>query len=195
MSRSATSEGAAKLGVAAFEASSKVSAEFLAITYGALVLQMVQDLPQEDDVSSVNQQLEQSGYRIGARLVEEYSVKSGAPPCHTFAQAAESVALIGLKMFLNINAEVSPVKDSADTFSITFTENPLALFVELPPGPVREKLWYSNVLCGVIGGALGLVGFQTEVQYVRDRLRGDVKDEITVRFKGREKEVFQVEKN
>lgn len=195
MSRSSTGESAAKLGQAAFDASNKINAEFLAISYGALVRQMVQDLPQEDDITSVNQQLEQSGYRIGARLIEEYSVRSGAPPCHTFALAAESVALTGLKMFLNINAEVAPVKDSADTFSITFTENPLTLFVELPPGPIREKLWYSNVLCGVIGGALSLVGFHTEVQYVRDKLRGDTRDEITLRFKGREKEVFQVERN
>lgn len=192
MSRSA--DNAARLGLAAFESSSKVSAEFLAISYGALVLQMVKGLAQEDDVESVNQQLAQSGFRIGVRLIEEYSIRSGAAPCTTFAQAAEGVALTGLRMFLGIDADVGPVKDSADTFSVTFADNPLALFVELPPGPVRDKLWFSNVLCGVMGGALSLVGFQTEVRYVRDTLRGDAKDEITIRFKGREKETFQVDK-
>lgn len=190
-----TTSSAAKLGETAFEAGDKVSAEFFAISYGALVQQLVADVPQEDDVESVNQQLEAIGHRIGARLIEEYSVRNDAPPCRTFAQAADGVALTGLRMFLNIVAEVAPVKDSADTFSITFHDNPLALFVELPDGPLKERLWYSNILCGVIGGALSLVGFQTEVRFARDQLRGDAKNEITIRFKGRERETFQVERN
>jgi hypothetical protein len=41
-----------------------------------------------------------------------------------------------------------------------FEENPLADFVELPDdGRAQEELWYSNVLCGVVRGALEMVSF------------------------------------
>jgi len=43
------------------------------------------------------------------------------------------------------------------SFSLIFDENPLADFVELPEEGPYEKLWYSNVLCGVIRGALEMV--------------------------------------
>ena len=43
------------------------------------------------------------------------------------------------------------------SFSLLFDENPLADFVELPEDGPYEKLWYSNVLCGVIRGALEMV--------------------------------------
>ena len=43
------------------------------------------------------------------------------------------------------------------SFSLVFDENPLADFVELPEDGPYEKLWYSNVLCGVIRGALEMV--------------------------------------
>ncbi|EPY30969.1 trafficking protein particle complex subunit-like protein [Strigomonas culicis] len=190
----AATSSAVRLGEQIFDASEKVNAEFFAISYGALVRQLVDHLPQDDDVPSVNEQLFAIGHRIGVRLIEEYSVKinslGNAPAgCRTFAQAAERVALTGLRMFLNIKADLSPVKDSADTFSIKFQDNPLNLFVELPEGPLREKLWYSNVLCGVISGALTLVSFQTKVDYVRDVLRGDSMNEITLRFSGAERDV------
>lgn len=184
----------AQLGDAAFDANVKVSAEFFALTYGALVQQMAEELSQEDDVEQVNQQLYNMGHRIGARLIEEYSVRSGAAPCRSFSQAAEGVALVGLRMFLGVSAELAQVKDSADTFAISFQDNPLALFVELPEGTLKEHLWYSNMLCGVITGALSLVGFQAEARFSRDKLRGDSKNEIILHFKGRERETFQVER-
>lgn len=62
------------------------------------------DLVHEDDVESVNRQLEAAGHRIGARLIEEYSVRSNNEPCRTFAEAANGVGLVGFKMFLNVNA-------------------------------------------------------------------------------------------
>jgi hypothetical protein len=43
-------------------------------------------------------------------------------------------------------------------FSLVFEENPLADFVELPDdGRAQDELWYSNMLCGVIRGALEMV--------------------------------------
>lgn len=43
-------------------------------------------------------------------------------------------------------------------FSLLFDENPLADFVELPDdGRAQDELWFSNIFCGVLRGALEMV--------------------------------------
>lgn len=44
------------------------------------------------------------------------------------------------------------------SFVLTLDDNPLAEFVELPDKALNAGLWYSNVLCGVLRGALEMVG-------------------------------------
>jgi hypothetical protein len=44
-------------------------------------------------------------------------------------------------------------------FTLTLDENPLTEFVELPEEAIESGLWFSNVLCGVLRGALEMVGF------------------------------------
>jgi len=43
-------------------------------------------------------------------------------------------------------------------FTLTLDENPLTEFVELPEEAIESGLWFSNVLCGVLRGALEMVG-------------------------------------
>jgi trafficking protein particle complex subunit 3 len=42
-------------------------------------------------------------------------------------------------------------------FTLTLDENPLTEFVELPEESIEGGLWFSNVLCGVLRGALEMV--------------------------------------
>jgi hypothetical protein len=42
-------------------------------------------------------------------------------------------------------------------FTLTLDENPLTEFVELPEEAIEAGLWFSNVLCGVLRGALEMV--------------------------------------
>lgn len=42
-------------------------------------------------------------------------------------------------------------------FALTLEENPLAEMAELPAEAVEGGLWFSNVLCGVLRGALEMV--------------------------------------
>jgi trafficking protein particle complex subunit 3 len=42
-------------------------------------------------------------------------------------------------------------------FTLTIDDNPLAEFVELPEEAIEGGLWFSNVLCGVLRGALEMV--------------------------------------
>lgn len=66
---------------------------------------------------------------------------------------------IGFKIFLNITPTVTNWTSDNKQFSLIFEENPLTDFVELPDdGRAQDELWYSNVLCGVLRGALEMVG-------------------------------------
>ena len=58
-------------------------------------------------------------------------------------------------MFLGVTPAVTKWSPASDEFSLVLDNNPLAEFVELPPG--HEKLFYSNILCGVLRGALEMV--------------------------------------
>lgn len=81
---------------------------------------------------------------------------------------------MGFKSFLNVtpsithgvpppppsprDSGVSATQASAgSTFTLTLDENPLAEFVELPEEALEGDLWFSNILCGVIRGALEMV--------------------------------------
>ncbi len=61
----------------------------------------------------------------------------------------------GFKMFLGITPVVTNWSPAGDEFSLLMENNPLTEFVELPPG--HGNLSYSNILCGVLRGALEMV--------------------------------------
>lgn len=126
------------------------------MTYGTIVAQLCKDY--DGDYGEVNKQLDKMGYNIGMRLIEEFLAKSNTGLCANLRETAEVISKIGFRIFLNITPTVTNWSADSKEFTLIFDENPLADFVELPDdGKAQDELWYSNIMCGVIRGALEMV--------------------------------------
>jgi len=141
----------------------KINAEVVTLTYGTIVAQLCRDLTvpntiNKTDYNAVNKELDRMGYNMGLRLIEDFLAKTGTGQCSNFRETAEMISKVGFKVFINITPNVSNWSKDSDSFHLVFEENPLADFVELPDdGRAQDELWYSNILCGVIRGAMEMV--------------------------------------
>jgi len=172
----------AKVGEQTFNKIDKINSELLAMTYGSLVTQMLKDY---EDVAAINQQLDKMGYKMGMRMIDEFMSKSGltSGACKEFKDTAESIAKVGFKMFLGVNANIGNWNKDQTEYSIIFDENPLNDFVELPEAIKQKRLYYSNIICGVIRGALEMILMRVECEYKKCPLLGDDQSEIRVKLK------------
>mmetsp|Transcript_111 Transcript_111/g.162 ORF Transcript_111/g.162 Transcript_111/m.162 type:complete len:201 (+) Transcript_111:87-689(+) len=182
----------AQAGAALWAKMPKANTELFALTYGSLVTELVRDY---EDPIEVNAQLDRIGHSIGVRCVDEFLSKADVSgmgermfACSTLRDTAEVVAKVGLKMFLGVTAEVGGFSQDQKSFSVYLQDNPLSTFVELPSesaqgGDDLRRLKYSQILCGVIRGALEQVNLKVECNIVRDTLKGDEVNEIRVDLK------------
>lgn len=171
----------------------KANAELFALTYGALVTEVLRDYG--EDVQQVNEQLDKMGYSMGVRCVDEYLAKlsTAAPPCSNFLETAEVLAKSAFKMFLGITADVIVHEKLGDdnegqSYSLLLTDNPLAIFVEMPDTFLdkenpKSQLEYNQLYCGLIRGALEMLNMRVECSMVKSTLRGDDVNEIKVQLK------------
>ena len=75
---------------------------------------------------------------------------------HFIVNFADLLSLqLGFKMFLGFSPVITNWSAASDEFSLILDNNPLAEFAELPEG--HEGLLFSNILCGVLRGALEMV--------------------------------------
>ena len=144
----------------------KINAEVVTLTYGTIVSQLCRDLilpntANKTDYNAVNVELDKMGFNIGLRLIEDFLARSNTGQCTNFRETAEMISKVGFKIFMNITPSVTNWSQDARVFHLVLEENPLADFVELPDdGRAQDELWYSNILSGVIRGALEMVGAQ-----------------------------------
>ncbi|CAG98514.1 TRAPP complex core subunit BET3 [Kluyveromyces lactis] len=157
----------------------KINAELFTLTYGSIVSQLCQDY--QRDFKKVNDQLFSMGYNIGIRLIEDFLARTAIPRCDNFVTTSEVISKCAFKIFLNITPHVTNWSNTKNSFSLIFDENPLSDFVELPMDASKE-LWYSNILCGVLKGALEMVQLDCEVYFVSDVLRGNTQTELRVKL-------------
>lgn len=160
---------------------SKINAELFTLTYGSIVSQLCQDYHR--DFKKVNAQLFSMGYNIGVRLIEDFLARTALPRCENLTVTSEAISKCAFKVFLNITPHVTNWSNNKNAFSLIFEENPLSDFVELPMDASKE-LWYSNILCGVLKGALEMVQLDCDVYFVSDVLRGAARTELRVKLNG-----------
>ncbi len=48
------------------------------------------------------------------------------------------------------------------------------------PTKLSSKLWYTNIICGIIRGALEMINVKVKAYFIKDILRGDSETEIRV---------------
>jgi hypothetical protein len=132
----------------------KANAEFFALTYGALVAELVRDL---EDSSSVEKELDRMGHSMGIRCIEEVLAK--APELRvTVFKDTHNVVKMAFKLFLGLTVDV--VATDENVYTIKYPENPLTIFVELPPD--RQDLEYSQMLAGMVRGMLEMLQFECD---------------------------------
>mmetsp|Transcript_10593 Transcript_10593/g.19372 ORF Transcript_10593/g.19372 Transcript_10593/m.19372 type:complete len:183 (-) Transcript_10593:173-721(-) len=161
------------------------SAEAFTLMYGSIVRQLISDF---EDISEVNKQLDQMGYNIGIRLIDEYLVKTRNARCNSFRETAEAIAKQALHMFLNFQATVAKWNLDETECSLIFYENPFSDFVELPDE--YRELKFCNILCGVIRGALEMINVDVECAWLQDMLKGDDCNEVRLKLKEYRNENF-----
>jgi trafficking protein particle complex subunit 3 len=66
------------------------NSELLTLTYGALVSQMLRDY---DNVDDVNKKLEQLGYNMGMRIIEDFLSRTNSARCLDMNSTAEKIQL------------------------------------------------------------------------------------------------------
>lgn len=119
----------------------------MTFTYGSLIMRLLKDYEKTEEI---NDQLQKMGYNIGIRLVDDFISKGNIGQCQSFKDTIDYIAKIGFKNYLGVGCDVIVYSDKE--FGLSFMENPLNDFVELP-----EKyygLWYSNLIPGIITGGL-----------------------------------------
>lgn len=74
-------------------------------------------------------------------------------------------------MFLGVRGKVQDYqqKEGITSFLLVFSENPLNDFVQLPKE--YEELHYSNLICGVIRGALNQIQIEAVCTFEQDGLK------------------------
>lgn len=157
----------------------KINAELFTLTYGVIVSQLCNDY--ERDFEKINNQLFQMGHSIGVRLIEDFLARTALPRCEDMMKTSEVISKCAFKIFLNMTPAVTNWSGNKDAFSLIIDDNPLSDFVELPMDAMKQ-LWYSNVLCGVLKGALEMVQLDCDVWFVSDILKGDQQTELRIKL-------------
>jgi trafficking protein particle complex subunit 3 len=160
----------------------KASVELFALTYGALVGELLRDLEKSDLISA---ELDRMGHSMGLRGMEELlSTQQQQSPDLNAAIAVgnssfpETAAVLqtALKMFFGVSTDEA--HSTLDSYSLLFVDNPFTIFVELPDD--YAGLEYCALLTGWCRGCLEVLQMDCACEMKQSVLKGDAVNEISV---------------
>ncbi|XP_067874554.1 trafficking protein particle complex subunit 3-like isoform X1 [Heterodontus francisci] len=166
-----------------------MSTELFILTYGTLVAQLCEDYEKDEDI---NKELDKMGCNIGVRLVEDFLARSNIAQCRNFHETAEVIAKVAFKMYLGVTPRVTFWNQAGDDCSLFLEKNPLMSYVEIPEK--HSYLLYSNLICGILRGALKMVRLHVDIQLLQDSVKDNKVTEIRMKLMRRHKVVRTVEK-
>jgi trafficking protein particle complex subunit 3 len=167
---------ASQVATALWQKQAKCNAEFFALTYGALVAELLRDL---EDAAQITAELDRMGHSIGVRCIEEVLAKTNAST-KSFAETAELMQT-AFRMFLGLSMDAKVISETS--YLLSFPDNPLAIFVELPPPASENKLEYSQLLAGMVHGMLEMLQYDVSSRIASSVLAGGETNEIAVELK------------
>jgi hypothetical protein len=136
--------------------------DLINLVYGCIVKETLAEC--KDNLEECNKRLEQIGFDIGMRLIDEFLIKTESESCKTFKDVMEKIAL-AFKLYLGIETRLLQRNDAE--FSITMFDNPFDENVFLPNE--LKILNYSIIICGLIKGALECLNYRVKCYFVYDR--------------------------
>ncbi|GKY97817.1 hypothetical protein MPSEU_000739800 [Mayamaea pseudoterrestris] len=153
----------------------KANAELFALTYGALVSELLRDL---EKPNLVQEELEKMGVSMGLRAMEEFLAKNSSTTIpRSFGEGTAEAIVTALKMFLGMSCEAK-WKEPNKSFLIQFVENPFTIFVE-PPEEFID-LEYNQLLAGMCRGMLEVLQLDCAASVTQSILKGDEYYELTI---------------
>ena len=138
--------------------------ELLTFMYGSLLVRLTKDIK---DINELNTKIESIGYEMGKRLVDD--LIDDFPRGQDLSDQNKLIEkLINqiAQYYLGIRGNYNQVSDTE--FHLFFQENPISFYVELPES--LSNLCYSNIICGIIRGALEISGFEVTCEFVKDKM-------------------------
>ena len=107
------------------------------MTYGALVVQLIQDY---EDYGEVNKQLEKMGYNIGTRLIEDFLARSNLGRCIDFRETGVVVAKVSSFPAIHLCVADLIVRSASNPFSTSPQPSRTAHLLHLPkPGLYHHR--------------------------------------------------------
>lgn len=159
----------------------KINAEFFNVTYGSFVRTLIDFY--DSDADKCNQKLKAMGENIGARLIDDFysKVTNQIPRCSNLKDLGNTIAYVGFKMYINTVPKVI-FDESNRTIKFRFdgSANIFNKFVELPDDIKEGKLYYSNIVSGIIKAALAGIALNCDVEFVSDTLLDDQYTDIQI---------------
>jgi hypothetical protein len=136
--------------------------DLINLLYGSIVRHTLETY--KDDFGECNRQLDEIGFGIGVRLIDEFLIKTESESCKSFKDVIEKVTT-AFRLFLGVEARYT--QRSETDFSVTFFDNPFDDNVFLPTE--LRALRYSNVLCGLVRGGLEALNYRANCFFLFDK--------------------------